>query len=60
VDPGGYTGHSLRRGAAQDAHDMGLPRDDIMMLGRWSSDAVDRYYNTIPTELGCSNSVARS
>jgi integrase len=46
VDPGGYTGHSLRRGAAQDAHDMGLPRDDIMMLGRWSSDAVDRYYNT--------------
>jgi integrase len=46
VDPGGYTGHSLRRGAAQDAHDMGLPRDDIMMLGRWSSDTVDRYYNT--------------
>jgi hypothetical protein len=46
IDPSGYTGHSLRRGAAQDAHDMGLPRDDIMMLGRWSSDAVDRYYNT--------------
>jgi hypothetical protein len=46
IDPSGYSGHSLRKGAAQDAHDMGLPRDDIMMLGRWSSAAVDRYYNT--------------
>ncbi|KAG6072987.1 hypothetical protein E4U16_004980 [Claviceps sp. LM84 group G4] len=38
------TGHSFRRGAAQHAHDMGLSRDDIKALGRWSSDAVDRYY----------------
>ncbi|CCE30155.1 uncharacterized protein CPUR_04003 [Claviceps purpurea 20.1] len=38
------TGHSFRRGAAQHAHDIGLTRDQMKTLGRWSSDAVDRYY----------------
>lgn len=40
------TGHSFRRGAAQHADRMGLTRDQIMALGRWSSDAVDRYYTS--------------
>ncbi|KAG5930323.1 hypothetical protein E4U60_007099 [Claviceps pazoutovae] len=40
------TGHSFRRGAAQHADKMGLTRDQIMALGRWSSDAVDRYYTS--------------
>lgn len=41
----GYSGHSIRRGATQDAHEMGIPTDDIMALGRWTSDAVYRYFN---------------
>jgi hypothetical protein len=43
IDPTGYTGHSLRRGAAQSAADAGLPMEDIQTLGRWKSDAVLRY-----------------
>lgn len=38
VDTRGYTDHSLRQGAAQNTHDLGLPRDDIKVLGRWKSD----------------------
>jgi hypothetical protein len=44
VDTTAITGHSIRQGAAQDAHDLGLPRDDIMVMGRWTSDSVDRYF----------------
>ena len=40
----GYTGHSFRKGAAQTALDRGLSKEDIQLLGRWSSDAVERYY----------------
>lgn len=42
----GYNGHSFRRGAAQQASDNGLTNDDIMLLGRWSSDAFKRYFET--------------
>lgn len=45
------TGHSFRRGAAQHADEAGLSRDQIQKLGRWSSDAVDRYYRTNPQHL---------
>lgn len=45
------TGHSFRRGAAQHADEAGLSRDQIQILGRWSSDAVDRYYRTSPQHL---------
>ncbi|KAG5962064.1 hypothetical protein E4U56_003560, partial [Claviceps arundinis] len=34
----------FRRGAAQHAYDRGLSKADIQALGRWTSDAVDRYY----------------
>jgi hypothetical protein len=40
----GYTGHSFRKGAAQTALDRGLSKEDIRLLGRWSSDAMERYY----------------
>jgi hypothetical protein len=39
-----YTGHSFRRGAAQQASDNGLVDDDIKALGRWSSDSFKRYF----------------
>lgn len=39
-----FTGHSFRAGGAQRAADNGVPRDKIMQLGRWTSDAVDRYF----------------
>jgi hypothetical protein len=40
----GFTGHSFRKGAAQTALDRGLSKEDIQLLGRWSSDAVELYY----------------
>jgi hypothetical protein len=40
----GYTGHSFRKGATRTALDRGLSKEDIQLLGRWSSDAVERYY----------------
>lgn len=42
------TGHSFRKGAAQHAADLGLHEADIMMLGRWASDSVKRYYKHTP------------
>ncbi|KAN0075998.1 hypothetical protein V8E54_007268 [Elaphomyces granulatus] len=33
----GYTGHRFRKGAAQTALDRGLSKEDIQLLGRWSS-----------------------
>jgi hypothetical protein len=42
----GYRGHSFRKGAAQEAHDNGLTQEKIQTLGRWSSDAVQRYFKT--------------
>jgi hypothetical protein len=39
----GFASHSLRRGGATFANDRGVPLDDVMRLGGWSSDAVKRY-----------------
>src|SRR6266516_383958 len=36
----GYSGHSLRKGAAVTARRNGITREDIKLLGRWKSDAV--------------------
>ena len=43
----GFTGHSLRKGAAVTAAENGLSRNDIKLLGRWKSDAVDVYINEL-------------
>ena len=43
VDPTRFTGHSLRRGAAQSAVEFGLNKEDIQSLGRWRSDTILRY-----------------
>ena len=42
-----FSGHSLRKGAAVSAAANGISRDDIKLLGRWKSDAVDIYINEI-------------
>jgi hypothetical protein len=41
--PGNFTGHSFRRGAATWAWQQGISEDDIKVLGRWKSEAVQRY-----------------
>lgn len=45
IDPTGFSGHSFRRGAANSAVAAGISRSGIMELGRWKSDAVDRYFS---------------
>lgn len=40
---GSYTSHSLRIGGASQATLAGMSREMIMLLGDWTSDAVDRY-----------------
>jgi len=40
----GYTGHGFRKGAAQSAADNRLTKGEIQLLGRWSSDVVERYF----------------
>ena len=41
--PGNFSGHSFRKGAATWAAQHGLPEETIKALGRWKSDAVQRY-----------------
>jgi hypothetical protein len=45
ISTSGYSGHSLRKGAAVTADLNGISRHDIKLLGRWTSDAVDVYIN---------------
>jgi hypothetical protein len=40
---GHFTGHSFRCGAAFWVALQGIPESDIKSLGRWKSDAVQRY-----------------
>jgi hypothetical protein len=43
IDPTGFTGHSMRRGATQTAADSGLNEEQLQFLGRWKSNAVLTY-----------------
>lgn len=42
-DPTNYSTHSLRRGGATVAHQAGLTKEHIKLIGDWKSDAVDEY-----------------
>jgi hypothetical protein len=44
IDSTGFTGHSIRRGAAQDASDNGLLDSEIKILGRWTSESFRLYF----------------
>ena len=43
VEPGRYSSHSFRIGAASAAAAAGVPERKIQALGRWSSDCYKRY-----------------
>jgi hypothetical protein len=43
LDSTGYSGHSFRRGGATAASRVGIPGEEIKQLGRWSSNAFERY-----------------
>ena len=43
----GFSGHSIRKGAAVTAAINGISRDNIKLLGRWKSDAIDVYLNEL-------------
>jgi len=45
LNPTHFSGHSFRRGAATSALHAGISRSDVMRLGRWKSDSVDRYFS---------------
>jgi site-specific recombinase XerD len=47
IPTAGFSGHSIRKGAAVTAAENGISREDIKLLGRWKSDAVDIYINEI-------------
>ena len=43
----GFSGHSLRKGAAVSAASRGISKDDIKLMGRWKSDAVQVYIDEV-------------
>ena len=45
INPDGFSGHSFRRGAANSALQAGISKQDIKTMGRWKSDAIDRYFS---------------
>ena len=47
IPTAGFSGHSIRKGAAVTAAANGISRENIQLLGRWKSDAVDIYINDI-------------
>jgi hypothetical protein len=51
----GFSGHSLRKGAAATADSNGISKHNIKLLGRWKSNAVDVYIN----ELQISNHIQK-
>ena len=51
LDKGSFNTHSFRIGAATSAIDAGIPEAQVKMLGRWRSDAYQRYVKTPPSEL---------
>ena len=51
LDSGEYNIYSFRIGAATSASEARIPDCTIMMLGRWESNAYQRYIKTTPEKL---------
>ena len=51
LDTRSFNTHSFRIGAATTAAMAHIPDSQIMMLGRWKSDAYQRYIKTPPQVL---------
>jgi integrase len=51
ISPQGFSGHSFRKGAAQEAYNNHMSEEQIQALGRWSSDVVRRYFKRNPMRL---------
>lgn len=47
----GFSGHSIRKGAAVSAWQNGISKDEIKLMGRWKSDAVLVYINEVQESL---------
>ena len=46
-----HGGPGFRRGAATWAKQVGIPDEDIQLLGRWKSDAYKRYIEVHPEHI---------
>jgi hypothetical protein len=51
INAAAYKGHSFRKGAANEAYKQHLSHEQIQALGRWTSEAVNRYYQRDPYRL---------
>ena len=47
IPTAGFSGHSIHKGAAVSAADRGISKDDIKLMGRWKSDAVQVYIDEV-------------
>ena len=56
LDPDLYAGHSFRIGAATVAHALGIDDSTIMTLGRWKSNAYQRYVRIPQQQLAALSS----
>ena len=50
INSANFSGHSFRKGAAVSAAARGISKENIKLLGRWRSDAVDVYINELAEE----------
>ena len=46
-----YSGHTFRKGAAQHSANYGMLDEMIQKLGRWTSNAFQLYFTTLPKSL---------
>ena len=51
LDKNQFNTHSFRIGAATSAKQAGMADVDIKMLGRWKSEAYQRYIRMSPSDL---------
>ena len=54
----GFSGHSLRKGAAVSAAARGISKENIKLMGRWKSDAVQVYIDEVDASQRKSNLLA--